>query len=194
MKPIRINPLAKMIVPHLNRLSFKPESFSLGCEVERSESILICMPTDVDRFVIARDLLSTFVAVFRPRQVYFLLPFLEAQGYLAGSSDYRVIDVKKDDLGFFSLPGRQFIQKVKEVGFGMSLDLDLEDGFFNRHLCIKCGIPLRIGPKRKGAFPLYNLQLAPIKDRPGSQETYQGMIHTLKILLSAGGQPTPDAA
>jgi hypothetical protein len=194
MKPIRINPLAKMIWPGLNRLSFKPKSFSLGCEVERSENILICMPTNIDRCTVARDLLSNFAEVFRPRQVCFLLPFLEAEGYLVDSPDYRIIQVKKDDLGLFSLPGRHLIRKVKRMGFGMSLDLDLENGFFNRHLCFKCGIPLRIGPKRKGAFPLYNLQLAPIQDRPRSQETYQGMIHTLKTLFSTGGLTTSDAA
>jgi hypothetical protein len=142
----------------------------------------------------ARDLLADFIRIFRPREVYVLVPFLEGGVYLSDSSDYRVVVVDRNDLDFFSLPRKGFIQKLTQHGFGISLDLDLENGFFNRYLCLKCRIPLRIGPRGKGAFPLYTVQLAPARIQSGPREAYEGMAQTLKSLLSLGDESTPGKA
>lgn len=183
MKPVRINPLVKTFLRYLSRFWFKPQSFSLACAVRELESVLICMPTDVDRFAMARDLLLDFARTFRPREVYVLLPFLEGADYLSDSPDYRVVVVERNDLDLLSLPRRRLVQKLKQLGFGISLDLDLENGFFSRYLCLKCRIPLRIGPREKRAFPLYNLQLALSRSQCGSREAYNGMVQALKSLF-----------
>jgi len=194
MKPIRVNLLARMVLAFFIRLTFKPQTFSLGCQAEKSESVLICMPTDVDRFAMARDLLLDFIDIFQPREIHVLLPFLGAGGYLSECPDYRVVGVQREDLNLFSLPRKGFIRKLTELEFGMSLDLDLEDGFFSRYLCLKCRIPLRIGPKRKGAFPLYNVQLAPARNQLGSREAYEGMAQTMRWLFSTGNRAAPSVA
>jgi hypothetical protein len=183
MKPVRINPLLKTTLRCLSRLSFKPQPFSLACAVNESESVLICMPSNVDGFAMARDLLLDFIRIFRPRQVYVLVPFLEGGVYLSDSSEYRVVVVDRNDLDFFSLPRKGFIQKLTQHGFGISLDLDLENAFFGRYVCLRCGIPLRIGPRRKSAFPLYNVQLALAQNQPGPREAYERMAQTLKSLF-----------
>jgi hypothetical protein len=105
-----------------------------------------------------------------------------------------VVVVDRNDLDFFSLPRKGFVQKLTQLGFGISLDLDLENGFFSRFLCLKCGIPLRIGPKEKGAFPLYNVQLALAQNQPGPREAYERMARTLKSLISVGNKSTPSKA
>ncbi len=193
MKPIKINPLARMVLSWFNRLLFKPEAFSLNQQLRESQSVLICMPADVDRFAMARDLLSTFVDIFQNKQIHVLLPFLGAEGYLSNSTRYGVISAQKGDLNIFSLPGKKIIQKLKEHRFDISLDLDLEDGFFNCYLCLKCKVPVRVGPKRKNAFPLYNIQLAVTKDRFGSRETYEGLAKTLESLFSESRAVIPDS-
>jgi len=194
MKPIKVNPLAKMVLSWFSRLFFKPEAFSFTQKVTESQSVLICMPANVDRFAMARDLLSTFVDTFQNKQIYVLLPFLEAKGYLSSCTRYEVIIAQKEDLNVFSLPGKKFIQKLRERQFDISLDLDLGDGFFNCYLCLKCKVPLRIGAKRKNAFPHYNIQLAVTKDRLGSREIYEGMAKMLKSLFSESGKIVPDFA
>ncbi len=192
MKPIKINPFARMILSWFSRLRFKPEAFSFTQTVKESSNVLICMPADVDRFAMARDLLSTFVDIFRNKAIFVFLPFLEAEGYLSGSARYRVISGQKGYLNVFSLPTKKFIQKLRQRHFDISLDLDLEDGFFNCYLCLKCKVPLRIGAKRKKAFPLYNVQLAVTRDRLGSREIYEGMAKTLQSLFSENKKTMPD--
>jgi hypothetical protein len=194
MKPIKVNPFARMLVSWLSRLRFKPEAFSFKQTVKHSQSVLICMPADVDRFAMARDLLSTFVDIFEGKDVFVLLPFLGGAEYLSSSAEYRVICTQPADLGLFSLPGGKLIHKLSKHQFDISLDLDLEDGFFNRYLCFKCKVPLRIGPRRKNAYPLYNIQLAVVKDRLGSREVYEGMATTLRALLSEGQKATEGSA
>jgi hypothetical protein len=188
MKPIKVHPLAKMILSQLGGLSFKPEPFSFGCKVEESRSVLICMPTDIDRFAMARDLLSTFTGIFHPREVSVLLPFLEAKAYLSDTPDYQVISAEKEDLNLLSLPRKSLVERLKGLHFDISLDLDMNGSYFNRYLCLKCKIPLRIGIKSRKSFPLYNIQLSVVKDRLGSREIYEGMIDMLKILFSGSGE------
>jgi hypothetical protein len=194
MKPVKVNPLVKMVTTRLNRLVFKPDAFSFGRKIEDSQSVLICMPADIDRFAMARDLLSSFVQIFEGRKIFVLLPFLEARGYLSDSPQYRVISAIREDLNVLSLPGKRFIQRLKRYKFDVSLDLDIGDGFFNRYLCLKCKIPLRIGPKRKNTFPLYNIQLAVVRERLGSREIYEGMARTLRTLFAPTDRSMPDTA
>jgi len=183
MKPIRINPLVKVVLSWWSRLFLKIRPFSLIQQLEESRSVLICMPANVDRFAMVRDLLSTFVEVFEGKEVFVLLPFLEAEGYLSSSRRYRVITPRRGDLKIFSLPRKKFVQRLKQHKFGISLDLDLEDGFFNCYLCMRCEASLRIGLKRKNAFPFYNIQLSVLKDRTYAREIYEGLAKTLKILF-----------
>ncbi len=192
MKPIKVNPLAKMILSWSSRLYFKVEAFSFTRKLKESQSVLICMPSNVDGFVMARDLLSIFVDIFQGKDIFVLLPFLDAKGFLSSSTRYGVISAQTGDLNIFSLPRKKFIQKLREHRFGISLDLDLEDGFFSCYLCLKCKVPLRIGVKRKNAFPFYNIQLAVTKDRFGSREVYEGLAKTLKNLFSKSGKKIPD--
>ncbi len=189
MKPVKVNPLVRLILSWLSRWRFKPKSFSFAQKVKECQTVLICMPADVDRFIMARDMLSEFADLFHTQKIFILLPFLGAEGYLSSSSRYEVICIQRNDLNIFSLPRKKFIQKLRERKFDVSLNLDLGDGFFNCYLCLKCRIPLRIGTKRKNAFPLYNIQLEVTKDRFGSRGKYEGMAKALRCLFSENRAP-----
>ena len=184
MKPIKVNPAARMVLNRTKRFILKPQAFSFNRETSETQNVLICMPADIDRFAMARDLLSTFVGIFQGKRIFVLLPFLEAEGYLSNSAAYQVIAAARNDLNLFSLPGREFVRRLKGFHFGISLDLDLEDGFFSCYLCAKLRIPMRIGPRRKRVFPFYNVELEVQRDRLGSREIYDGLAKTLKSLFT----------
>jgi hypothetical protein len=116
MKPIKTSLLARVSLSWYSKLRFKSDPFSFGRKVEESQKVLICMPSDVDGFTMARDLLADFIRIFRPREVYVLVPFLEGGVYLSDSSDYRVVVVDRNDLDFFSLPRKGFVQKLTQLG------------------------------------------------------------------------------
>jgi hypothetical protein len=194
MQLIKVNGIVKFILDLVSKIRFKSEVFTFDRMVKESRKVLICMPTDMDRFAMARDMLSTFVNIFPDKKIFVLLPFLESKGYLSDSSSYRVISVKKNDLSVFSLPGKRFIRKLSEYRFDISLDLDLENGFFNRYLCLKCKIPMRIGTSNRKAFPLYNIQLSVLKERLDSRDVYESMVKTLKSLFSRRSQSISDPA
>lgn len=193
MKPIKVNPVARMVLNRTKRLILKPEAFSFNRETSETQNVLVCMPADIDRFAMVRDLLSTFVGIFQGKRIFVLLPFLEAEGYLSSSAAYQVIAVGRADLNLFSLPGKELVRRLKDFQFGISLDLDLENGFFSCYLCARLRIPMRIGPRRKNVFPLYNIELEVQKDRLGSREVYEGLARTLKSLFveSRKGMPKP---
>ncbi len=142
------------------------------------------MPSSMDRFALAKEALPTLAHVFKGKIVLVLLPFLKTDGFLSIPPGYEVIYPHPEDLKTFSIPGENFIQKVKGYQFGISLDLELDDNLFNCYLCLNCGIPVRIGPQRKSAYPFYNVQLAFADNDSNSPAVYKGMSKTLMNLFN----------
>jgi hypothetical protein len=189
MKPIKINPLAKMVLSWTSRRFLKADAFSFAQKLKESQKVLIGLPTSMDCFSLAKDSLPSFGDIFDGKAIFVLLPFLRADGYLPVPSGYEVIYPRKEDLKIFSIPNRSFIQRVSEHQFDISLDLDLEDGSFNSYLCLKCEIPLRLGVQGKRAFPFYNVQLALLKDKPSISDSYKRLANALRSLVFESETP-----
>jgi len=191
VKPVRINPLARKILIWWNRLFFKPPALSFGEKMNRAENVLICFPSKIESFASAKEHLTAFADLFQNKKIFVFLPLIEGKTFLSHLKRYAVICPQKGDLRILSLPRRKFIQRIKDYGFEIALDLDLEDGFLNSYLCLKSGAEVRIGLKGKTGSPFYNLQLALSKERLYQEHLYVGMAETLKSLsqgLVGGGK------
>jgi hypothetical protein len=184
MKPVKINPLARRFLSWSSRHFFKSEAFSCAQKLKEAKKVLICMPSSMDRFAIAKEELPSLAHVFKGKNILVFLPFLKTDGFLSTPAGYEVIYPHQEELRAFSIPGENLIQKVKGYQFGISLDLELDDGLFNCYLCLNCGIPVRIGPQRKYAYPFYNVQLTFADSGSNSQKTYKGMSKTLMNLFN----------
>ncbi len=184
MKPVKINPVARRFLIWSCRHYFKSEAFSCVRNLSEAQKVMICMPASIDRFAIAKEVLSLFADAFKGKTIFVFLPFLRTDGYLSTLPGFEIIFPQKEDLKTFSIPGEKFIQKVREYQFDISLDLDLEDTFFNRYIVLKCGIPIRIGPHRKDSYPFYNIQLTISTGKSDSREEYEGMAKVLNSLLA----------
>lgn len=165
-----------------NKLYSKPNLFSLAEKMKRAENVLICLPPKIERFLLAKDHLTVFADIFRNKKIFVFLPLTGAETLLSHLRSYAVIYPQKNDLKIFSLPRKEFIQRMKDYRFEIALDLDFEDGFVNSYLCLKSGAEVRIGLKGKTGFPFYNLELALSKERSSPQELYTGMAETLASL------------
>jgi hypothetical protein len=191
MKSIKINRLLKRILIWRSKLSFKPHLFSFAEKIAQAENVLICLPGKQESFELAKDHLTIFADIFQNKKISVFLPFAGAESLLSHLERYVVIYPQKEDLGIFSLPRREFIQRIKDHRFEIALDLDLEDGFVNSYLCLKSGAFVRIGLEGKAGFPFYNLQLTPSKERLSLEDLYVGMAETLKKLspeFTVGGK------
>jgi hypothetical protein len=184
MKPVKISPLARRFLTWSSRRFFKSETFSCAQKLKEANKVLICMPSSMDRFALAKEALPSLANVFKGKNILVLLPFLKTDGFLSTPSGYEVIHPQLDDLKSFSVPGETLIQKVKGYEFGISLDLDLDDGLFSCYLCLHCGIPVRIGPQKKYAYPFYNVQLTLLNTGSNSQEMYKRMSKVLMNLFN----------
>jgi hypothetical protein len=190
MKPVKINPLARRFLSWSGKRFYKSEAFSCARKLSEAQKVLICMPARMDRFTHAKESLPLFADIFKEKTIVVFIPFLKTDGYLSSPTGYEVIYPQKDDLKTFSIPVEKFIQRVTEFGFDISLDLDLDDGFLNRYLCLKCGIVVRFGPALKNSFPFYNIQLTVMGERSGSREVYEGMARVLKDLFAKSKDTT----
>lgn len=192
MKPVKINPFARRFLNWSGKRFYKSETFSCARKLSEAQKVLICMPASMDRFAVARESLPLFAEIFKEKTITVFLPFLKTDGYLSTPPGYEVIYPQKEDLKTFSVPVEKFIQRITEFGFDLSLDLDLDDGFLNRYLCLKCGITIRFGPALKNSFPFYNIQLTVFGGRSGSREVYEGMAKVLKDLFAKNNSTTPN--
>jgi hypothetical protein len=183
MKPVKINPLARWFLSWSSRRFSESEEFSCARKLKEAKKVLICLPSSMDRFAVAKEALPSLVHVFKEKTILVLLPFLKTNGFLSTPAGYEVIYPLPEDLRAFSIPGETLIQKVKGYQFGISLDLELDDGLFNGYLCLNSGIPIRIGSRKKYAYPFYNVQLTRVDNGGNSREIYQGMSKTLLNLF-----------
>jgi len=182
VKPIRINRLLKKILIGYNKLSFKPDVLSFAEKINQAENVLICLPAKPESFNSAKDHLTIFADIFQDKKIFVFLPVAGVESFLPHFKSYGVIYPQKEDLRIFSLPRREFIQRIKDYHFEIALDLDLEEGFINSYLCLKSGALVRIGLKGKTGFPFYNLQLALSKEKSSPEDLYVGMAGMLQGL------------
>ena len=115
-------------------------------------------------------------------EVYVLLPYGEQEGFSSSLEMYQVISPLKDDVKFFSLPKKRFLQKLRGYNFDICVDLDLNFNFFNAYVCLKTGALLRVGVKTERSTPFYNLQIALPKRAVYRDDVYFSMLETLKNL------------
>jgi hypothetical protein len=190
-KSIRINRWLKKILIWRNKLSFKPQAFSFAEKMKRAENVLICLPAKIESFASIKDYLDIFADIFQNKKISVFLPLVGAESVLSHLERYEVIFPQKEDLGTFSLPRREFIQRIKDYCFEIALNLDLDDGFLNSYLCLKSGAFVRIGPKGKTGYPFHNLQLALSQEGSYPQDLYTRMAEMIKN-LSFGFAPCRD--
>jgi hypothetical protein len=190
-KSIRINRWLKKILIWRSKLSFKSQAFSFAEKMKRAENVLICLPAKIESFTSIKECLDIFADIFHNKKISVFLPLTGAESVLSHLERYKVIFPQKEDLGIFSLPRREFIQRIKNYCFEIALNLDLDDGFLNSYLCLKSGAFVRIGPKGKTGFPFHNLQLALSNEGLLPHDLYTRMAEMIKN-LSSGFAPCRD--
>ncbi len=176
-----MNPLIRRFLIWKNKYFFKQSPVSFATALNQARSMLVLLPHQVDSFSSVFNHLSPLETVFTDLKTFFLLPF-STQGFISTLKAYEVIPLKKNDLGWSGLPKRNFVNRLRNYGFDITLDMDLSKNFFNAYLGLLSNARVRIGIKGKWDSPFYNLELALPSHLVYLDQQYDSMIRILKNL------------
>ncbi len=165
------------------KVFFRAQVFSFSEVLNNAKRVLIFLPTKVESFPIALNHLNSLNSFFSDSQNFLFLPF-DGKGFSSDLFKFEIISLKKSYLNWFSLPNKRFVKKLRDFKFDITLDIDLENSFFNSYLSFLTCSPLRIGIKGKVGLPFYNLELSLSKEGKYLDEVYDSFVNTLKKLKS----------
>jgi hypothetical protein len=176
-----MNPVIRSFSIWEKKLFFKQKPFSFATTLNQARSMLILPPHQAESFSSVLDHLSPLEAIFRNLKVFFLSPF-GTQGFVSTLKTYEVLLLDKQNLGWWGLPKRSFIQKLRNYGFDVTLDLDLSKNFLNAYLGLLSEAKVRMGAKGSWGAPFYNLELIVSPHLLYLDQRYDCMIRTLRNL------------
>lgn len=182
-RKIRTNFLAEKFLRWKVRYFFRENPFSFSKGLKGAQRVLVLLPHKVESFSAAANHLPAISSIFCDSKIVLLLPF-EGGGFLSGLGAFEIIRIHKNDLKWSSVPKDNFIQKIRECNFDVSLDLDLEKNFLNAYLSLLSGSKLRIGVSKDKAEPFYNLRLVLSEGALFTEESYDSLVRILRNLKS----------
>lgn len=117
---------------------------------------LICMPARLELIKPASEILPEIAEIFPNRDIRILLTSnVDPQSHDI-IKKFVVIKPLSYDLDAFSLPKREFIQRVSAGGLAVSVDLDIYPNFFNAVVSLRSGAIVRTAFDKGVGLPYYN--------------------------------------
>ena len=140
----------------INRKSkISPVNFNRA--TNNMKSCLICMPASLEQVRSASIILSDIAATFANRKINILLTCsIDPQSHEI-IKKFSSIRLGETDLDRFSLPTKEFINKIATGGVGICIDLDPSPNFFNAVVAVRCGAEIRASFDKGVGLPYYNL-------------------------------------
>lgn len=176
-----MNPVIRKFLIWKNKLFFKQKSLSFATTFSQAQSMLVLLPHQEDNFSSVFNHLPPLETIFSDLKITFLLPF-STRGFVSDLRTYEVIVLIKENLGWSGLPKRDFIHRLRDYRFDVTLDMDLSKNFFNPYLGLLSNAKVRIGVKGGWGPPYYNLELIIPSQLLYLDEQYDSLIRTLKNL------------
>lgn len=177
---IRINRLAERLAKFRDRHSHKPSPIHFSELTIDFKPCLLCMPGTLDQVRAASEILPEMAEIFSNRDIKILLTSnIDPQSH-ALIKKFAVIRPQQHDLDSFSMPKREFIDRVTGGGLAIAIDMDPNPNFFNAVMSLRSGAPVRTAFDKGEGLPYYNLIIGiPAKD-VAPKVSYRAMADILK--------------
>ena len=91
----------------------------------------------------------------------------------------KAIEYSEKDITKWKLPARQLIDKLSEMQFNVSIDLNRKDSLFHSYIANIVKTPLKIGFVKSDSDKFYNFQIINHEDNP--EISYQNFLNCLKM-------------
>ena len=177
---IRINRFAEKIAKFKFRYNDKTAPIRFSDLSGDYKGCLICMPGTMEHARAASEILSELAETFPNRDIRILLTSNidpQTHEYI---KKFAVIRPDAGDLDKFSLPKKEFINRLSRGGLAVAVDMDPNPNFFNAVVSLQSGAPVRTAFDKGEGLPYYNFIMGvPAKD-VAPRVSYRAMADILK--------------
>jgi hypothetical protein len=185
---VRINRLAEKIARYRYRAGFRGAQVSFkGC-FDDTRDCLVLMPADMNVLLEAASQLPFIADLFPNRLIKILITSNIDPRSHEFIKRFTIIKPYPYDLSAFYLPKKQFIEKARESGLSVCVDLDLRQNFFNSSVSVLTEAPIRIGCAKGMGLPYYNLEINVGDEKAPLKKAYQEFIDVLFNLKGEGSK------
>jgi hypothetical protein len=139
-----------------DRFKYSPDLVKFSDLSSNLKACLICMPARLELIRPASEILPEIAQTFPNRDIRILLTSnVDPQSHDI-IKKFVVVKPLSYDLDAFSLPKKEFIQRVSAGGLAVSVDLDTYPNFFNAVVSLRSGAVVRTAFDKGVGLPYYN--------------------------------------
>lgn len=153
---VKIRGIVQRFASLRDRLQYRLDLVNFSDLPVNLKACLICMPARLELIRAASEILPQIAETFPNRDIRILLTSnVDPQSHDI-IKKFLVIKPFPYDLDTFSLPKKEFIQRVSAGGLAVSVDLDTYPNFFNAVVSLRSGAVVRTAFDKGVGLPYYN--------------------------------------
>lgn len=154
---VKIHGLVEKMARLKHTFRYKAETVNFSHVSDNLKACLVCMPSRLDLIRPASEILPDIARTFLNRDIRILLTSnVDPQSHEI-IKKFVVLKPLAYDLDKFSMPRRDFIDRVAGGGLSICIDLDTSPNFFNAVVSLQSGAAVRITFDKGVGLPYYNL-------------------------------------
>jgi hypothetical protein len=164
----------KVVDKQLAHQSFEQNTFT-GF-LQNSYTFFVAMPEEDRDFTYSLSVLN-FLAELKKSSMVLARDFKIS--LLPQKFKSRIIEYSERDITKWKLPSKRLLEKLNEVQFNVSIDLNRKDNLFHSYSISVVKTRLKIGFVKNDSDKFYNLQIINHEDNP--EISYENFLNCLKM-------------
>jgi hypothetical protein len=188
---MQVNRLAEKIARYYYRVTFKEKQVSFLDCFSNHKDCLVLMPSDMNVVLEAASKLPKIAEIFPDRVIKILLTSNIDPRSHEFIKRFTIIKPYSYDLNAFYLPKKPFIDRIKDAGLSVCIDLDFQHNFLNSSVSAMAEAPVRIGCTKGLGLPYYNLEINVGDINTPAKIAYETFVDVLYNLKGEGSKIVP---
>ncbi len=164
---------------------FAPGDITLPSDLNKVESVLVCLPPDQRELTMVKNLLPEVTKIFSKAQIYLLASPGSRIYDIFPRKGYYILTPTAKHLTISGLPKKSYIELLNEHKYNLILDMNLDINYFAQAILLSYPNTIRVGRANHLGQPFFNLE---IKTRylRDEKNIYKSMIETVNRLVDYG--------
>ena len=183
------NYIARLKIRHA-KSQLQPESFNFPADIMKPKHILVCLPSGLRELTIVKQFLPTISDLFKPADITLLsMPGIKVKDIFPRKG-FQILSPTIDQLTWFGLPKKTYVQMLQEYKFDALIDLNLEPSVFTSFLLLNFPKAIRIGRGNHLGQPYYNHEIK-TKYLRDERNIYRSLFETIDSMRNRTAEKTP---